>query len=143
MGIFNSGSGRAAFIQPFVVALIFGLPAAWVWYMMTMKSGVLIGLTTLLLGFSCGMGARIAAPGQHTGDSAVLATLLLALGGICLVSVILVARENRETVPMAVDWLLEKRDFTKFNKNFLRIAEPGFWAYPVALFMAYRVSDAS
>jgi predicted permease len=143
MSFFNSGSSRPPFLLPFLVALIFGLPAAWVWYSMTTKGGVMIGVTTVLMGFSCGMGARIATPGRHAGDSAVIATLLLILGCISYISVMLIARENRETVSMAVDWLLEKRDFTKFNKGFLRIAETAFWGYPVALFMAYRVSDAS
>jgi hypothetical protein len=143
MSIMGDDEPKAPFFIPFVVALVFGLPMSAVWYVVADKGNLLMSVITTLLGCSCGLGARIAARGEHAGDSAVVATFLLIALNISAVAVMVLAWEGGHSFPVMLMTLVNHGDFNEFANTCVEVAGRTFVGYPIALYAAYRVSDGT
>jgi hypothetical protein len=143
MSVINSDGEKAPFFVPFLAALMFGLPVSVLWYAMATKGGFLMSAITILLGCACGLGARVAASGEHPADSAVVATLVLIVANISLVTVLILAWEGNHSLPVMLSTLVKHGDFNEFANECVKVAGRTFWGYPIGLYAAYRVSDGT
>ena len=135
---------RAPFLVPFLVALLFGIPASLLWHFVTGQYGIVVSLATILVGLSCGFGAKLSARGYHPAGAAIIATLILILINISLVTLQVIAAETGQTFIDTLSALVSKGSFTDFANDCLRVSgHRGFIRYPIALYAAYRVSDAT
>jgi hypothetical protein len=135
---------RAPFLVPFLAALAFGIPASLLWHFVTGKYGIVVSLATILVGLSCGFGAKLSARGYHPAGAAIIATLLLIVINISLVTLQVLAAETGQTFVTTLSTLVSQGNFTDFANDCLRVTgQRGFIRYPIALYAAYRVSNAA
>lgn len=134
---------KAPFFIPFLVALAFGLPVSGLWYVVADKGNLLMSAITMLLGCFCGLGARIAARGEHPADSAIVATFILIVVNISAVAVMVLAWEGGHPFVVMLAALVDHGDFNEFANTCVKVAGKTFIGYPVALYAAYRVSDGT
>lgn len=143
MSIMGNDEPKAPFFIPFLVALLFGSPVTGLWYAMATKAGLVVAGITILTGLACGLGARIAAPGEHAGGAAVIATLILIVVNISMITVLVMASEgNHSFLVQAMD-IVKHGNFADFANECVRVAGKTFIRYPIALYAAYRVADAT
>jgi hypothetical protein len=143
MSIMGKDGPKAPFFIPFLVALTFGLPASGIWYAVADKGKLLMSAITMLLGCCCGLGARIAAGGEHPADSAVVATFVLIVVNISAVAVMVLAWEGGHPFGVMLAPLVDHGDFKEFANTCVKVAGRTFIGYPIALYAAYRVSDGT
>jgi len=135
---------RAPFLIPFLAALLFGIPASILWHFVTHRYGLVVSLSTILVGLSCGLGARLTGGGTHPAGAAIIATLILIVINISIITIQVLAMETGQTFVATVSTLASQGNFSDFANDCLRVTgERGFIRYPIALYAAYRLSDAS
>lgn len=134
---------KAPFILPFVVAMAFGLPVSALWFVIAMKAGLVATVVTILLGCACGFGARISASGWHPAEAAILSTLLLIVLSISGITVSLLAAQSNQSVLATAAGIIKQGSYVDFANALVLVAGKTFMGYPLGLFAAYRVSDAS
>ena len=134
---------KAPFFIPFVVAVLFGVPASVIWYLVAVQTGWLYGAITILLGCSCGLGARIAAKGEHPASGAVVATFILIVLNIAVLTVLSLAWRAGETFMVILVAVIDHGDYNDLANEIVRSAGRTFIGYPFALYAAYRVSDGT
>lgn len=143
MSIFSDNDQRTPFLIPFVVALIFGIPVAAIWYLIAMKVGIVAKIVTILLGFACGLGARTPARGWHPAGAAIIAALILIVVTISAITISLIASRTGESFPTTAIGIALSGDFGVFANACVEVAGRTFVSYPLGLYAAYRLSDAS
>ena len=134
---------KAPFLFPFVVAIAFGIPVSVIWFLLAMKLGIVSSIITLLLGYTCGFGARISAHGWHPIEAAILSTLLLITLNLIAVTISVMAAESGQSILGTVLDLIARDNYVDFTNALVLVAGRTFVGYPLGLFAAYRVSDAS
>ena len=141
--MFDSDNQKAPFIIPFIVAIAFGIPVSVIWFVIAMKVGVVATIVTILLGCACGFGARISAGGWHPAEAAVLSTLLLIILSISTITISLLASESDQPILATVVSIITQGNYVDFTNALVLVAGRTFMGYPLGLYAAYRVSDAS
>jgi hypothetical protein len=139
----NDDGQNAPFFIPFVVAMAFGIPVSVIWFLIAMKVGVVATIVTILLGCACGFGARISAGGWHPVAAAILSTFLLIALTISAITISLLASESEQTIFATVMGFVTKGNYVDFTNAIVLVAGRTFIGYPLGLYAAYRVSDAS
>lgn len=145
MSLVERDNEKTPFFVPFLVALLFGIPIAVVWYLVATELNLAAKLTTILLGSACGFGARVSARGFHPAGAAIIATVLLmvAIGSVILIREL--AAEADQTFLSMVIHLASQGDFKAFADDWLRIMGTGriFTGFGLGVLAAYWISDAS
>ena len=141
--MFDNDNQKAPFLIPFVVAMAFGIPVSVGWFLIAMKVGLVATIITILLGCACGFGARISASGWHPAEAAILSTLLLITLSISAITISLLASESDQSVLATVVGIITQGKFVDFTNALVVVAGRTFIGYPLGLYAAYRVSDAS
>jgi hypothetical protein len=114
------------------------------WHFVTGKYGVVVSLATILVGLSCGFGAKFSARGYHPAGAAITATLILVVINISIVTLQVLAAEAGQTFATTLSTLVSQGNFAAFASDCVEVTgQRGFIRYPIALYAAYRVSDAS
>lgn len=140
----SSSNERAPFLVPFIAALLIGIPASFLWHFVTHQYGLVVSAITILIGLSCGLGARFAGAGSHPAGAAIIATLILIVINISIVTLSVLAAEAGQSLASTLLALATQGNFTDFANNCLEVTgQRGFIRYPIALYAAYRVSDAA
>ena len=143
MGAFANDDERPPFFIPFLLALLFGVPVAIIWYLAAMKVGLVATIITILLGCACGFGARISANGWHPAGAAIVATLILIISSIVVTTIGSIALESEQPFLVILLTVLTEGMFVELANDCLSVAGKTFIGYPLGLYAAYRVSDAS
>jgi hypothetical protein len=141
--MFDNDNQKAPFSIPFVVAMVFGIPVSVIWFLIAMKVGVVATIVTILLGCACGFGARISANGWHPAEAAILSTLLLITLSISAITISLLASESNQSIVATMMGLITQGNYVDFTNALVLVAGRTFMGYPLGLYAAYRVSDAS
>ncbi|MES2995240.1 MAG: hypothetical protein V4733_00350 [Verrucomicrobiota bacterium] len=141
--MFDDDKQKAPFLIPFVVAMAFGIPVSVVWFLIAMKVGFVATIITILLGCVCGFGARISARGRHPAEAAIMATLILILLSISVITISVLALEIAQSFLATAVAIVRPGGFTDFSNACVIVAGKTFIGYPLGLYAAYRVSDGS
>jgi hypothetical protein len=141
--MFDNDNQKAPFLIPFLVAMAFGIPVSILWYLIAMNVGIVATIITILLGCACGFGARISAGGSHPVESAILSTLLLIILSLSAITISLLASENDQSILATVVALITQGNYVDFTNALVLVAGRTFMGYPLGLYAAYKVSDAS
>ncbi|MEK7953773.1 hypothetical protein [Luteolibacter soli] len=139
----SDSNERAPFLVPFIVALLLGIPASILWHFVSTQYGLLVSGITILLGLSCGLGARFAGSGYHPAGSAIIATMILIVINISITTILVMSVESGQPVLATLQTLVSHGSFTDFANQCAIVGGNTFIRYPVALYAAYLVSDAS
>jgi hypothetical protein len=141
--MFDDDSEKAPFFIPFVVAMAFGIPVSVIWYLLAMNAGIVTTIMTILLGCACGFGARISASGCHPSFAAIVSTLVLIILSVSAITISLLASETDQSIPVTLIEIFTQNNFSEFANACVIVAGRTFIGYPLGLYAAYRVSDAS
>jgi hypothetical protein len=141
--MFDDDNQKASFLIPFIVGIVFGIPVSVIWFVIAMKLGIVATIITILLGCACGFGARISASGLHPAEAAVLSTLLLISLSISAITISLLASESDQSILATVVGIITQGNYVDFTNALVLVAGRTFMGYPLGLYAAYRISDAS
>jgi len=139
----SDSNERAPFLVPFIAAFACGIAASMVWHFVSTQYGLLISIITILLGLACGLGARFAGGGYHPAGAAIIATLILIVINISITTIQVLSVESGQSIIATLSHLVSHSSFTDFANECAKVGGRTFMRYPVALFVAYWVSDAS
>ncbi len=139
----DTENDRAPFLIPFLAALAFGLPISILWHFVATQFGLLASAITLLLGCACGLGARVTSGGWHSAGAAIIATLILIVLNISITTIQAIALTTGQPFLSSLWTIVTQGNFTDFANECVLVASTTFIRYPIALFAAYKVSDAS
>lgn len=137
---------RAPFLVPFFAALLSGIPASVLQHHVSSQSGLFAAGITILIGLSCGLGARFAGLGSHPAGAAIIATATLLLINVAITALHMIAVENGQSIPAALSTLVSSGNFKDFADECVTVAGGAFRAwirYAIAFLVAYQVSDGS
>jgi len=143
MSIFDIPDEKKPFLVPFAMALALGIPVAVTWFLVATKFGFLAKITTTLLGCACGYGARMSARGWHSAEAAILSTLILIILGISMITLAMLAAESGHSVLILLVRMILDDRIAEFPNACVIVAGNSAIGYPMALYAAYRISDAS
>ena len=139
----SSNNERAPFLVPFLAAFLLGIPVSMLWHFVSTQYGLLLSAITIILGLCCGLGARFAGEGYHPAGAAIIATLILIVINISITTVQVIAVETGQSFAATLLRLVSHGNFTDFANECVSVGGRTFIRYPIGLYAAYRVSDAS
>lgn len=132
---------KEPFLLPFIVSLAFGIPVMMLWFYVALEIGFLATIITILLGFACGLGAKVSSGGSHASGAALLSTFILILISISTITVAVIADEHDQTLMATLKALLEYGTFNGFANACVEVGGRTVAGYPLGLLAAFNASD--
>lgn len=129
------------FWKAFILAILFALPAAALWFYLAVYQGLRMPVFSLAIGCLCGLGAR---KGEGDYFPAFLGTLILITTTILLNTLVLVADEIGISPWELLFKVVFQGKITAFLNDGLALVGSRFRSYaaiPIAFYVAYKVHD--
>ena len=140
--MYDDDSG-APFWPSFGICLLFGIPVCVLSYVLSVGSGMLMGITTLGIGVSCGLGARKFSFGRNGIAAAICSTIFLWLAFFTVITAKFLAIEMQCSTLEAAIQIIREYGLIGYANFVLVCGGRALTTLPFALFGAYKAADNS